>query len=201
MNKPPFSARNRLTVAAAILLLTGTLSAGMTLDTGASTVSLLSTKVLADGSQSVMERHAFTRVDGTVSEDGSATITIPLDSLETNIPIRNERLAEFLFETAQYPEAVITAQVPPEMLVKGFHTGLLDAKLSLHGETRLLSIPVRIHSTGQKVVVTALEPVMLDASAFNLDGGIARLQELAKLMHITTTVPVSFSLTFTQSSS
>lgn len=201
MNTQLRPVRVSLIAAATLLSLASPLSADMTLDASTSSVSLLSTKVLAGGTQSVVERHAFTSIEGMVADDGMATVTIMLDSIETNIPIRNERMAEFLFETGQYPDATITAQVPAEYLVEGTHTGLLGAQLSLHGETQALSIPVNVHSTGQRVVVTASEPVMLDASAYKLDAGIGKLQDLAKLLHIPTMVPVSFSLTFSQSDS
>jgi len=121
------------------LALSTAISADMSLNPDASSVSLLE----------------FTRIEGSVDSDGIALITIPLDSIETNIPIRNERMAEFLFETAKYPNATISANVPPGMLESGAHNGLLDAQLSLHGQTQDLSIPVNVHYASDKVVVSA----------------------------------------------
>ena len=59
----------------------------------------------------IAENHSFTRITGTVEDSGQATILIALDSVETLIPIRNERLQAILFDTAQYPEATVTAMI------------------------------------------------------------------------------------------
>ena len=66
-------------------------------------------------------------------------MTIPLDSIETGIPIRNERMAEYLFQTDKYPEATIEASVPAALLEAGSHLAKLDASLTLHGQTRELT--------------------------------------------------------------
>ena len=57
-------------------------------------------------------------------------------------------------------------------------------------------MPVVVDATADALVVTAVEPVLLDAAAFDLVGSIAELADLAELVHIPTTVPVSFSLEF-----
>ena len=46
--------------------------------------------------------------------------------------------------------------------------------------------------------VVATEPVLVDAASFELKGGLAKLGELAGLLHIPSTVPVSFTLSFTR---
>lgn len=170
--------------------------ADATLDAAGSSVTLLSTKVLADGATSVTERHAFTALEGRVDDAGAASVEIGLDSIATGIDIRDERMREFLFETASHPTATITAEVPPGALEPGTHAVPLEFELELHGATQRLSVPVVVDATEDALVVTAVEPVLLDAAAFDLVGGIARLAELAKLLHIPTTVPVSFSLEF-----
>jgi len=46
------------------------------------------------------------------------------------------------------------------------------------------------------IVVSSAQPVLLQASEFGLVEGINKLRDIAKLQHIATTVPVSFTLTF-----
>ena len=50
-------------------------------------------------------------------------------------------------------------------------------------------------------MVSATEPVMLEASDYDLGGGIGKLTSLAELMLIPTTVPVSFNLVFSEADS
>lgn len=55
------------------------------------------------------EMHRFSDVTGTVDQKGNVAITVGLASLETMIDIRNERMAEFVFQNA--PSAQITAEL------------------------------------------------------------------------------------------
>ena len=51
-------------------------------------------------------------------------------------------------------------------------------------------------TSGDKLIVSSTKPIIVQASDFGLVDGILKLQELAKLPSIATTVPVSFVLTF-----
>ncbi len=42
----------------------------------------------------VGEVHTFKQLSGSIDESGKAAITIQLDSVETQVPIRNERMRE-----------------------------------------------------------------------------------------------------------
>jgi hypothetical protein len=52
----------------------------------------------------------FERVSGAVSQDGQVDIRVSLDSVETMIGIRNQRMKEMLFEVGVYPQASITCK-------------------------------------------------------------------------------------------
>ncbi|MFK8076827.1 MAG: YceI family protein [Granulosicoccus sp.] len=185
---------------AASFLVANVASAELTLDSERSSLSIISYKVLAGASASIAERHTFSGLTGSVSDAGAASVSIPLDSIETNIPIRNERLAKFVFETDQYPNATVTASVPENAMAAGTSMMNLDITLSLHGKEQTMSVPVLVSNENGEVTVSATQPLMLDAVAYDFGSGIAKLAELAKLLHIPTTVPVSFSLVFTSGS-
>lgn len=187
-----------LLAAGMTVLLAGPVSADMTLDAERSSISMISVKVPAGGDSSVSERLGFSEVSGQVDNDGQATVSIPLDSINTGIDIRDERMREHLFETGEWPEATITASVPQSALSEGSHRIDLDTTLSLHGKEQQLSIPALVDVDSDTVVVNSMEPVLLDAADYELGGGIDKLTELAGLMLIPTTVPVSFTLTFTR---
>ena len=64
----------------------------------------------------IAEVHRFTQLQGSLNPAGQADIEIALASLETNIPIRNERMQQMLFDTDLFPSASITATFDAEML-------------------------------------------------------------------------------------
>ena len=193
---------------AASMLLAGSLAlaslpavADMKLDPAGSSLSLVSTKVLAPGSASVSERFTFSDLSGTVDTEGNATVQIPLSTVSTGIDIRNERMAKYLFEVDKFPAATITAMIPAELMKSGSQLAEITAMLSLRGKTSELKIPVLVSNSEGKVIVAATQPVMVDAKSHDLDGGLGKLAELAGLMHIPMMVPVSFNLTFVESGS
>lgn len=149
----------------------------------------------------IAEAHSFTGLSGTVAADGAASLVIDLASIATLIDIRDERMREFLFETATYPTANVTAQIDPAAFtaLKIGESKLvpLSATLNLHGVEAPVDAELavtRIADDEVKVETTA--PIIVDAASFNLGGGVAKLQELAGLSGITPQVPVTFSLVF-----
>ena len=166
------------------------------LDGETSSVGFVSIK-----SGEIAEAHRFTDLTGSVTEDGTAELLIALDSVETGIDIRNERMREHLFQTGAYPQARLTARIDLaalEGLEPGQRTTLpLQGTLELHG----VSLPVETEVTvtdlnGERVLVETTQPVLLHADDFGLTGGLATLQDLAGLPSITPVVPVTASLVF-----
>lgn len=171
-------------------------AAALEVDSDESSVNLVSTKILADGTSSVAELFSFNSLAGNVTDDGTATVSIDLGVVHTGIDIRNERMSEFLFETAQYPEATITAQVPESAMNNGSRLIDLDVDVDMHGSQMSYTVPVVITSDESKVMVVASQPILVDAASFDLQGGLGKLGELAGLLHIPATVPVTFTLAF-----
>lgn len=198
MNFSIRSAARFALASSAALLMAGTAHAELALDPSVSKVTLVSTKVTGDGSTSVAELFRFHDLQGAVDPDGNATITIPLEGIDTGIDIRNERMVKFLFETEQFPEAVISASIPENLMGEGSHSTDLQATLNLRGIDSELALPVSITVQGDKVMVSSNEPILFDTNAHAFSGGLAKLAELAKVFHIPTTVPVMFNLSFTK---
>ena len=65
----------------------------------------------------IAETHTFKKLSGSVKENGEAQLSINLASLETLIPIRNERMGNLLFETKIYPSAVFKVEVDLEKML------------------------------------------------------------------------------------
>ena len=180
----------------ALLSLTPGALADWELDSANSAINFVSIK-----NASVGESHSFTSMAGRITTAGAVQIAIDLDSVETLIEIRNERVRELLFETAKFPAANISARVEPELLqeVAGGATRAvrLAVTLDLHGQQKKLSIPVLAMPDSEGTLrVVSSQPVLLNASEFGLEAGIAALQKVAGLSSISTSVPVTLQLVF-----
>lgn len=148
----------------------------------------------------VAEVHYFKSLKGNINK-GKLTLNIDLTSVETNIPIRNQRMQEMLFETSTFTKAVLTSNIDMNKVNKlnvGESTILNQpVTLNLHGQTQPLTSLIKVVALkNNKYLAVSLKPVVINASQFNLVKGIQKLQHVAKLPSIATAVPVSFSLTF-----
>ncbi len=148
----------------------------------------------------VGEVHQFKQISGKMDASGHFTLHIDLTSVDTHIPIRDQRIKQYLFEVTQFAEATLHAQIDPQWLkdiAEGSNALLqIDAALELHGQrhTIPLSLIVTRLASGQFFVVSA-QPVLLNAKDWSLAAGIDKLRALAKLPSISYVVPVTFYLT------
>ncbi|BDW99353.1 YceI family protein [Maricaulis maris] len=168
------------------------------LDTERSTLSFVSIK-----SGEIAEAHSFSGLSGSVTTDGRAELVIDLDTVETGIDIRNERMREHLFQADRFATARVTTTLDLAALADlgvGERRSLtLPAVLDLHGMRLDLEADVTVTDIdGRQVLVESRAPVMVHVEDFGLAGGLATLQELAGLPSITPVSPVSFSLLFTR---
>lgn len=179
-----------------LLMLVGTVHAEWRLDGENSSISFVSIKNI-----DIAESHSFGEMAGSLSADGQFRVAITLDSVDTSIPIRDERMREFLFETPNHPLAVVSGQIEMDVL-DGLGVGQstrLDAsfELALHGHTTAHTAKLEVTrvSANQFLVVT-WQPILANAAALGLGAGVEKLQEIAGLSAISKAVPVYFSLRF-----
>jgi len=165
--------------------------------TPASSVSYVSIK-----NNSIAEHNTFSGVSGGLSDNGALAVTIDLASVETRVDIRNQRMREVFFEIADYPKATVTAQLDAQELAQLASGAPLEATktvtVSLHGVTAEAEAHVRATAVGDTVWVSTLQPILLSAADFGLDGGVSALQALAGLNAIASVVPVSVDLRLQQ---
>ena len=152
---------------------------------------------------SLAETHRFTDFSGSISDNGTVIILIELASVETLIPIRDERMRSLLFEVDKFPKAIIRSRIdtlPVQLLDQGSTTNVTaQAILELHGTqlTVLLDLLVAKLSPS-KVLIASAKPVIIDARNVGLDDGIELLSNIAGLPSISRAVPVDFNLLFTR---
>ncbi|WP_404342313.1 YceI family protein [Pseudoalteromonas mariniglutinosa] len=176
------------------LILAPVVKADWRINNELSKVSFVSVK-----KNSIAEVHYFQQLSGKLTESGVFTVNIDLNSIETMIPIRNERMTQFLFETAQFPAATLTADLAktvPELTAGQHILNNVKVELDFHGNTKTLTIDVLAHvAQDGELTVSSLSPILINAADFAVTDGILKLQELAGLPSIATAVPVSFALT------
>lgn len=147
----------------------------------------------------VAETHSFKDLTGTLTEAGEFSVAIPAMSIDTIIPIRNERILEHVLAAKQYATINAKGKVDSKVLT-GLKTGdsvVVDQALDLTLLTKTQSLTAKVKVTkvsDSQLVVTTVAPIMLDVNKFELNAGVEKLRELAGLKAISPMVPTTFSL-------
>lgn len=195
MKKPQILAQATALVTA--VLLSGAASAHWSLNNDASTLSFVTVKA-----EHVAEVHTFDMLSGEIADDGSVAITIELASVNTLIPIRNERMQAMLFETELFSEASISAAIDLDAMAAmdagASETIQLNFSLSMRETSRSYTAEVMVTRLEGGLVASTLKPVIVTAEEFDLLTGVEALREVAGLPSISRAVPVSFTVVFDQ---
>ena len=148
----------------------------------------------------VSELHHFSHLNGSLTSAGELSVDIDLSSVETGIDIRNSRMREKLFMVENFPKATLTATLPKEIVAftKGqAGTFAIPAKLSVLGQENDIEVKVQVSKTDHnRFIASSVQPVLIKAGDYGLQGGIDWLQNVAGLSSISPNVPVTFNLTF-----
>lgn len=177
------------------MLIATSAAADWTLDPARSHLNFVSIKA-----NEVAEVNTFDEIWGGVDDAGQAAITIKLDTVKTLIPIRDERMRQFLFETTNYSEAALTTRIDPK-LIADLGVGEIahidaEANLSLHGQMQPMTLSMLVARLDAKtLMVVSSKPLIVDATKFGLSDGIEKLRDLAGLSSISRSVPVDFAIT------
>lgn len=175
-------------------------SPGWIMDSDASALRFQSVK-----NATKVESSTFGTYIGAIDETGLATVRILLDSVDTAVDLRNVRMRFLMFETFQHPEAVITMQIDPAQL-----TDLAEVRrkimtapytIELHGVTSQREAEIAVTLLDDDLVsVTSATPISLPTADFNMDDGVAKLEEAAKVV-IIPSATVTFDFTFNRAPS
>ena len=143
----------------------------------------------------IAENNRFTKVAGSIADDGELQIKIDLASVETGIDIRNQRMRDIFFDVANYPEAVISAQIDIVDLIQIKAGKILEKPLSLdvslHGHETTVTALLRAVVIDGQLYISTLKPVLISASDFGLESGVEALCRIAGLDSIISTIPVT----------
>jgi len=172
--------------------------ADWTLDPERSAVTYVTIK-----STNIPENNHFKEMRGQIDATGQVVVTLMLDSVETLVPIRNERMREILFDTANYKDAELKARIDPKALeslpVGQIQRMAAEGQLTLHGQSQTLTLSMMVgRLDADTLMVAGTEPLLIEASKFGLSESVEKLRAIAGLPSISEAVPVVFVVTFTQ---
>jgi OmpA-OmpF porin, OOP family len=149
----------------------------------------------------VFETHQFMAVEGHVSKEGEASVTIALASIETGIDLRNVRMRFLLFETFKFPHADIAAKLDKAEL-RGLLSQTrvsypLKLTLSMHGIVKEMETQVWItRIDASTIAVATKKPIIVTAESLGLADGIAKLSEAVGGTPIASAASITFDLVF-----
>ena len=163
-------------------------------------ISFLSSKINKQ-LNSVTEQSRFTASRAVLDKDGNFKMTVDLGSVDTGIGIRDQRLKDWVFETAKFAQADISGQVDAEAVGKLAVGESVHLKqpltLDIHGKQIQLEADLSAQRvSADKIMVSTLSPVLLDVKALDMSGGVAKLVEVMGLSSIVEQIPVSFHAEF-----
>ncbi len=167
----------------------------MNIDTNNSNINFATIK-----KQYIVEPATVENVQGGIN-NGELLITASLDSIDTMVGIRNDRLKNIYFKIAQHPNISIKANLAKEMLDITGVKRIKDVafEVMLYGKVKTLKADVIASTTYKGLLVATTQPIIVRASDFGIPAD--NLTALAKTVGgiaLSPTVPVNFVLSFKQ---
>lgn len=148
----------------------------------------------------IAENFQITQLEGDLSDTGTLRIVLNLNSIATQIDIRDERIRQQLFETDNFASATLTAQLDDgliqQMKAGGIAHAAVTGMMDFHGIQQPVSTQITLLSSNKQLMVSNDTPILLKAETFALKQGIQALKKLAGLNSISETTPVTFNLIF-----
>lgn len=142
--------------------------------------------------------------DGAVSlAAGTARLSIDLDTFDSAIPLRNERVRGIFFETSGVGWDTVeltVAKIPDDVLGmlrdKKRVSATLDADVKLHGKTVKMALPVDASYMGTTLLVKSSRALEIKVSDFGLTDNLKHLSSICMHDSIDDVVKVDVALEF-----
>ncbi len=173
-------------------------AAAYEVDLARSAVTFVTTKAGAAGVGGVTETMRFARYSGGMDASGKVSLSIDLASIDSGIGIRDDRMRQMLWNVKATPMATFSAQLPSEVLRQVGSVGQpveVAGQLEMAGQAKLLVAKLMVTPTaGGQLLVSTVQPVVVNANDFGLKNGVEALREAVGLNFISTSAPVSLNL-------
>ena len=148
--------------------------------------------------ETIVENHRFGKLGGVLKESGDLEVAIDLLSVDTKIPIRDDRMRTILF--ADFGQASLAAGLE-KSIADGIAAGdvsesVLQAVLTMNGQSQEILLPVSFSVENGEV--TAIATGQLDVADYGLAEGVDKLKSIAGLASISTLVDFTAEIVFAQ---
>ena len=147
----------------------------------------------------IAEVHTFDKIKGEIN-GRTLNIAVAINSVNTVIPIRNERLQTLLFNAAEFPVATFSAEINDGFLALAVGektTGDVSGTLALSGKELSATFSVSVVKIAENsLLVSTTKPYILNASEAGLSKGVEALRNIAGLKVISQAVPITFNVVF-----
>lgn len=145
----------------------------------------------------IQEVGDFKQYSGFFDKQGQFRLEINLNSLTTDIIIRDQRIKEWLLETDKFTSATIIAKLDAEKINQlALHESIQltqPVQLDLHGMQADLTANLAITRTQPNVLsVNTIQPILISLDSFDMLEGLQKLTDVMMLSEINQTIPVSF---------
>ncbi len=147
------------------------------------------------------EVHGFKRLSGAVSAAGEVAISIDLASVDTRIPIRDERMRELLFNVVSFPSVEVVAEVDmadfQRLPAGSAAVHQVNAEVRINGQVLAQPLDLLVSRLGNdRMLVATRAPAIVHAGSVGYVAGVEALREIAGLPSISKAAPVTFVLVF-----
>lgn len=188
--------KTRSFIGGVALLCSSLVQAEWSLDNEASSFYYVTSKASA-----VSEINSFTELSGTISDQGAATLVIDLNSVDTLLEVRDERMRNIVFQVEEYPEATVSLTIDAAaldaMAAGSSSSADYSATVNLRGMDVAVDATLQLLKLDEDTVQVQLgKPLLVGAASFGLTDAVEELRELAALPAINPNVVLDFTLVY-----
>lgn len=147
----------------------------------------------------IVEPATISGIEGSVDASGKFSVTAPLSSISTGIPIRNQRLKDLFFETKTFPMVKVEGQVSMQDLDKSgaLLQQSIPATVTLFGNTKEVTLDMNVIKDDDNIFAFTYKPIVISAATFSIpESNLKAVSETVGNIDISSTVPVNVSLVF-----
>lgn len=176
--------------------------AAWNIDRERSQISYLSSKLVVQSYQSIVENNFFASFSGSVSADGKLQLVIDADSVKTGVEIRDQRVHLHAFDSKNHPQIILTAALNRNLdaiKVGEIQVHELSGTLMMRGVSNPVSAQVVVvRATDNSLLVQTLSPVVINAADYKMAEAFEQLKGMVGLFNIPQLIPVSVQLVLTK---
>ncbi|MDE1460902.1 YceI family protein [Spartinivicinus poritis] len=167
-----------------------------------SKVNFVTEKIFTNG-KSVKETQLISGVSGQVNDQKQAEIKIDLATIDTKIPIRNDRIKQWVLDTTNYRYATVKADlsgIDEQKLTVGAAKQMeVDGQLTIRETTLPIKLFVKVtKNAAADYLVESYQDTSININQYGGEAGVQQMTKVMGLKSITSVVPVKWALTLKQ---